>query len=97
MRLYYSLDAYKDLWRSEVESPTHSTGLAKLVRNWSDVRKAFDARNVLVHGKNRYTRNMATPYVNALLEGVGYIDTYCRNMGVSLDRRMPIRRKRSSI
>ena len=93
MRLYYSLDAYKDLWRSEVESPTHPTGLARLIRNWADVRKAFVARNILVHGKGRYTRNMAAPHINALLEGVSYIDAYCRSRGVSLERRMPVRRK----
>lgn len=93
MSKYYSLDAYKDLWKSEVVATTQRKPLARVVPNWSSVRKAFDARNLLVHGRDRYTRNMAEPQVKSLLKGVGYIDDYCISLGCSLHDRMPVRRK----
>lgn len=96
MKAYYSLDGYKDLWKAEVATPTHPTGLAAVVRNWSELRMAFDARNVLVHGKGRYTRNMATPHVIAALRSVKYVDAYCVARGIDLHARMPVRRAKRS-
>lgn len=94
MRDYYSPEKYKELWREEVISSGPLLGLAELVRNWSAVLNAFRARNVLVHGKDRFTRNMATPHVDALLKGVRFIDEYCESRGSPLYGRMPIRRRR---
>ena len=93
MAEYYSLDRYKDLWRDEVMPAGDHQRLPKIVRNWSEVRNAFGTRNVLVHGKGRCTRNMATPHIEALLKAVGYVDSYCTAHGVDLSRRMPVRRK----
>ena len=97
MREYYSLDGYKNLWKLEVVGKKRRKPLAKVVRNWSSVRSAFAARNVLVHGRDRYTRNMAEPHIESLLKGVAYVDNYCRLLGCSLHDRMPIRRKRVAI
>lgn len=94
MREYYSLDGYKKLWKLEVVGKTQRKPLAKVVRNWSSVRRAFAARNALVHGRDRYTKNMAEPHIESLLKGVGYVDDYCKLLGCSLHDRMPIRRKR---
>jgi hypothetical protein len=58
---YYSLDAYKDLWKSEISAGSNFDSLATVVRNWSSLREAFGARNRLVHGRYRYTKNMAAP------------------------------------
>jgi len=92
LRNYYSPDKYKELWKEEV-TPNGHLSLCQLVRNWSSVRKGFEARNVLVHGKGRFTRNMAIPHIEALLEGAGYVDKYCRDNGKPLYERMPVRRK----
>lgn len=94
MGKYYSLDNYKELWKLEVVSDGERKTLAGVVRNWSCVREAFVARNRLVHGRDRCTRNMAKPHVEDLLEGVGYVDAYCEELGLPLHRRMPIRRGR---
>jgi len=91
---YYSPDRYKQLWKNEVMSSGAHDSLAQIVWNWSDVLKAFDARNRLVHGKDRYTRNMAMPHVEALIEAVEYVDSYCMARSVDLSGRMPVRRKR---
>ena len=91
MANYYSLEAYKDLWKSEVSAPRRLNPLTAVVRNWSSVRKAFHARNRLIHGRDRYT---ATPHVDALIEGATYIDSYCTSLGFPLYGRLPIRRKR---
>jgi hypothetical protein len=95
LRDYYSPDKYKELWKEEVVPHGHLS-LAKLVRNWSSVLKGFDARNVIVHGKDRYTKNMATPHVEALLEGARFVDTYCQDHGKPLYERMPVRKKSAS-
>jgi hypothetical protein len=95
LRDYYSLDKYKELWKNEVVAHGHLP-LAKLVRNWSSVLKGFDARNVIVHGKDRYTRNMATPHVEALLKGARFVDKYCQDRGKPLYERMPVRKKSAS-
>ena len=92
MKDYYSLDRYKELWAEEVV-PSGHLPLARLVRNWSTVREGFGVRNVIVHGKDRYTEKMATPHVNALLKGVRFLDTYCLDRGRPLYERMPVRKK----
>lgn len=94
MRDYYSLDKYKQLWNEEVVASNAALPLPKVVRNWSKVRDAFRARNLLVHGKDRYTRNMATPHVDALLEGVRFVESYCEDRGNPLYERMPVRRRK---
>jgi hypothetical protein len=91
MAKYFSLDSYKELWNLEVVAGRNFSPLAMVVRNWSAVRKAFEARNRLVHGRDRYTRNMATPHVEVLLLGTRYIDEYCESLGYPLFGRMPIR------
>ena len=93
MGKYYSLDDYKNLWKLEVVAKTQRKPLAKVVRNWSSVRRAFTARHRLVHGRDRYTKNMAEPHIESLLKGVAYVDDYCKLLGCSLHDRMPIRRK----
>ena len=91
---YYSLDAYKELWRLEVVAGRPRKLLPAVIRNWSAVHKAFKERNRLVHGRERYTRNMAEPYIDSLLKGTGYVDSYCESLGSPLHHRMPVRRKR---
>ena len=93
MRDYFSLERYKELWKSELVVGRSCEPLAVIVRNWSAVRKAFEARNRLVHGRDRFTRKMATPHVEALLRATSYVDSYCESLGSPLFGRMPVRRK----
>ena len=96
MREFYSLDGYKELWKLEVAAARSCKPLAAVVRNWSAVRKAFEARNRLVHGRDRFTRNMATPHVEVLIQGANDVDEYCESLGCPLFGRMPFRRKQAS-
>lgn len=93
MEKYYSLDKYKDLWKLEVVAERRCDRLSVVVENWFSVTKAFEERNRLVHGKDRCTMKMATPHVDALLQGVSFIDEYCESLGYPLFRRMPVRRR----
>lgn len=93
MASYYSLDAYKELWKSEIVAGRNFNPLAVVVRNWSSLREAFEARNRLVHGRDRYTKNMAAPHIEALLRATGYVDDYCSLLGYPLPGRMPTRRR----
>jgi hypothetical protein len=91
---YYSPARYKELWKDEVAAPKGHKPLAALVENWFKVLKAFEARNRLVHGRDRYTRNMAEPQIEALIAGAKSVDSYCSKAGCPLHARMPVRRKR---
>jgi hypothetical protein len=59
MQEAHGLGAYKDLWAREAAG---SPRLPTVVRDWHALTRAFTARNVLVHGRDRYTRNMAAPH-----------------------------------
>jgi hypothetical protein len=52
----------------------------------------FFAANI----RNPHTRR-AYARVEALLEGVGYVDAYCEELGLPFHRRMPIRRGRLNV
>lgn len=94
---YFGLDAYKKLWAAELVHRPGSKSLSHVVRQWSSVRDAFKARNVLVHGRDRYTPKMATPHVEALLGAVQDISSYALELGVDINKRLPQRRaKRQS-
>jgi hypothetical protein len=95
MASYYSLDAYKELWKSEIVAGSNFNPLAVVVRNWSSLREAFKARNRLVHGRDRYTKNMAVPHIEALLHATASVDDYCSLLGHPLLGRMPTRRRTS--
>lgn len=93
IRAVRSFDGYKELWKSEVLILPNHRSLAEIVHNWHAIKKAFEKRNALVHGQDRCTRNMAMPHIEALLKGVGYIESYCESVGKPLYQRMPVRRK----
>jgi hypothetical protein len=89
----YGLERYKDLWRKEVGEAPEGLGLPTVVADWKAVTDAFKARDRLVHGRDRYTRNMATPHVEALLRAAADVRGYCASRGIDLQARMPVRKK----
>ena len=91
----YGLEKYKDLWRAEQPDLVKCRLLPQIVRNWSGVTDAFHERDRLVHGRNRHTRNMATPHVEALLAAVSDVFEYCRGFGADIGKRLPVRRGRN--
>jgi len=88
----FVLERYKEFWRDEVGDVPDGQTLPRVVSNWSDVRAAFDWRNRLIHGRDRCTRTMAAPKVEALLLGAAYIRDFCSAHGVDFRQRVPIRR-----
>lgn len=86
----HGLKAYKDAWAKEVNAGVR---LPQVVERWQELQRAFDARNVLVHGRNRYTRNMAVPHVEVLLAATNDIWRYCEEAGFDLSKRLPVRRR----
>jgi hypothetical protein len=90
LRRAYGLDKYKDLWVTEIPSAPR---LPQLLKDWARVTDAFDARGALVHGRDRYTRNMARPHVDVLLASARDIWDFCAECGRDLRRRLPVRRK----
>lgn len=89
---YHGLEAYKDLWRDELQHLDGAQRLPEVVSDWQAVKSAFNARNVLVHGRDRYTPKMATPHVETLLAAVADICAFTVENGVDINQRLPQRR-----
>ena len=89
----YGLDRYKDFFWTELGHLPKPRRLSEFVQNWKSVTDAFDARNRLVHGRDRYTRNMALPKVDALLAAADDVRKYCATQGADINRRLPTRRR----
>ncbi len=94
MESVYGLKRYKDLWRDEVLSQGAGSTLPGVVSNWEDVKVAFEWRNRLIHGRDRCTRKMAKPKVEALLEGAAHVRAFCQLRGADFRQRLPVRRSR---
>jgi hypothetical protein len=93
LKSVFGLDKYKRLWRDELRHLEAARSLPQVVADWQSVVAGFDARNRLIHGRTRYTRNMATPAVEALLAAVADVMAYSTLNGVDLNSRLPVRRK----
>jgi hypothetical protein len=89
----YGLDGYKDLWKKELAHLPGAKRLPEVVGDWHGVTDAFKARNRLVHGRTRYTRNMGTPALETLISAVSGIMAYCHSHGIDINRRLPVRKK----
>ena len=94
LRRCHGLDDYKRLWKTEVVNAGRRERLTEIVCNWEAVRKAFEWRHLLVHGRDGCTSNIAKPHVEALLLAAGYVEDYAKSLGCPLNSRMRFRRKR---
>ncbi len=92
-RWVHGLKQYKDIWREEVVKLCNGRTLPTVVGDWNAVIAAFEARNLLAHGRDRYTRNMATPHVEGLLSAAADVRGYCSQMGIDFQSRLPVRKK----
>jgi hypothetical protein len=90
----HGLAAYKDIWRSETAHLPDAKTLPQAVVDWHGVTTAFEARNVLVHGRDRYTQNMVRPRIDSILAGVRDICACCLNHGLDVNKRLPQRRQK---
>jgi hypothetical protein len=95
--LVYGLEKYKAFWRAELQHLVGEPRLTEVVTDWQGVIAAFDARNRLVHGRDRFTRKMAAPHVEALLTTVSEIHEYCLSHGVNINRRLRVRKRRPQV
>lgn len=90
----FGLDKYKDFWRDELGHLPNAQTLPLVVKDWQGIKAAFDARNVLVHGRDRYTPKMAAPKAESLLGGVSDICAFCLKHGLDINKRLPQRRQK---
>lgn len=90
----FGLDRYEKFWRSELSHLAEFCNLPEVVGNWKGVKDAFEARNKLVHGRDRHTRKMATPLVEALLTAVEHIRVHCLRLGADINKSLPKRRRK---
>jgi hypothetical protein len=69
------------MWAREIQG---ATPLCDVVGPWDELVAAFESRAVLVHGRNRYTRNMAAPHLEILLRSTANVWKHCAESGVDL-------------
>jgi hypothetical protein len=90
---YRRFEDYKDFWNSHVK-PRLNVTLVQVVGDWSNVRKAFDSRNRLVHGiTGAIKRGDAENRTHAALNASQDLEAFCEKNGGSvyqrIDRRKP--------
>jgi len=88
----YGSKRCQQFWNRELGHLPSALPLERVVQNWDAVEQAFKSRNALVHGKERYTRNMARPVVDTLLGATTDVFRYAKKHGVDLNERLPIRK-----
>jgi hypothetical protein len=88
----YGLPKLSACWNSKLRHVPDYRALKSII-NFKAVEGAFQARNELAHGKDRYTRNMAQPHVDALLQAVAAVRDFCMKRGFDPMAKLPIRRK----
>jgi hypothetical protein len=91
----YGLDRYKEVWWHETQHLPNALRLPQLVADWQATKEAFNVRGALVHGRDRYTPNMASPHVEALLNSVADVNRYALEHGVDIGKRLPMRRRKA--
>ena len=62
----HGLAAYKDIWRSETAHLPDAKTLPQAVVDWHGITVAFEARNVLVHGRDRFTQSIVRPKIDTI-------------------------------
>ncbi len=77
------LNKYAKLWAEEIPE---GRKLPEIVGAWEELQAAFEARAVLVHGRDRYTTKMATPHIDVLLRAVANLWEHCTDAGVDLGK-----------
>ncbi|MCY7278251.1 MAG: hypothetical protein LH702_32070, partial [Phormidesmis sp. CAN_BIN44] len=88
------LDGYKDLWRDEVflNQQRDVTRLSEVVKNWQGLGRAFRLRHRLVHGATSCGTEYAKERVDWAIDATNNVRDVCKNKGINLDLRLPVRR-----
>jgi len=92
LRNCHGLEKYKKIWKKEVACNKVHLNLTEVVYRWPDFRDAFEERHRLVHGVSSCSEKFARPKVELILSGANDIRKYCKNSGVDIYTRIPIRR-----
>lgn len=89
------IDRLKDLWKDEVVA-RGASNLPSVVRNWSALLDAYKLRNRLVHGAESCSAEYARRRIESAVLAAADVAAFAERYGLSLDRRLPVRRKRAN-
>ena len=90
---YKSIGFYENGWRDLVEA-TGKPGLREAVGDWDAVKKVFQTRNEIIHGKRAtLSREHATEKIAPILKATAEVTNFAARYEVNLMARMKIRRK----
>ncbi|WP_411872626.1 hypothetical protein [Vulcanococcus limneticus] len=90
---YKTIGNYEDGWRTLVEV-TGRPGLREVVGNWDAVKKAFQTRNEIIHGKRAtLSREHVTEKIEVILNATAEVTNFAEKYEVNLMARMNVRRK----
>ncbi len=88
LKSYHGLEAYKDLWKEQVSGRR----LPSVIHSWSNLRKAFELRNLLAHGVESCSEDRARERVEWALAATSELNKFVFDQGIDLSLRLPVRR-----
>ena len=90
---YKSIGAYENGWNALVRA-AGKPGLRDAVSDWDAVKKVFQTRNEIIHGKRAtLSRERAIEEIAVILNATAEVTRFAARYEVSLMARMKIRRK----
>ena len=93
----HGLPMYKAMWCEEAYCTSKNIPkLTEVVNNWEQFKRDFDLRHKLVHGIESCSKKFASPKVESILTAADDILNFCKGKGISLEKRLPVKRKRKS-
>ncbi len=92
LRKVHGSEHYKDSWKAEVFLHTGES-LPTVVSDWNGVVKALKLRHKLVHGASSCKEPYAKKCTEWFLTAAEDIRLYCKDQGVDLYERLPVRRR----
>lgn len=94
---YKSIGAYENGWNALVGAAS-KPGLRDAVSDWDAVKKVFQTRNEIIHGKRAtLSRERATEEIAVILNATTEVTSFAAGYEVNLMARMKIRRKHAEV
>lgn len=94
---YKTIGFYEAGWEALVEA-TGKPGLRKAVSDWDAVKKTFQTRNEIIHGKRAtLSRERAIEKISIILKATSEVTEFAARYNVNLMARMKIRRKPAEV
>lgn len=91
----HGLDRYRELWRDEVLPGRNNVDvLSNEIKRWSQLKKHYELRHVLIHGRESCTMKFAKPCIQTILSAADDVYVLLKSVNIDIHKRLKIRKKR---